>query len=281
MASDTQQQAQADANLPNVNIPSMRRVLDLVSLLGLLFSFGLIIAAISMGRSDANFINGPSVMIVILGTMTASCIPYTGMELRQSIGTIFTSFIRPVWNVKKLATSLLDLSIIARKKGLLSMASYENQTKNEPFLMYAMGLVTDGYNYDDVKRILKQDIEKEEERTKRAASILKRASEVAPAMGLIGTLVGLVQMLAELENPEAIGPAMALALLTTFYGAILGTVVMSPLAAKVEKNATDQATIKTMVLKTSLSMIKQENPRNLEMIINGLLPPSLRINYFK
>ncbi len=279
MASDTQQQV--DANLPSVRIPSMKKALDLVSLLGLIFSFGLIIAAISMGRSEANFVNWPSVMIVLLGTMTASCIPYTGMELRQSIGTILTSFIRPVWSVRQLATSLLDLSIIARKKGLLSMASYEAQTKNEPFLLYAMGLVTDGYNHDDVNRILEQDIDKEEERTKRAASILKRASEVAPAMGLIGTLVGLVQMLAELENPEAIGPAMALALLTTFYGAILGTVVMSPLAAKIEKNAADQKTVKTMILKTALSMIKQENPRNLEMIVNGLLPPSLRINYFK
>jgi chemotaxis protein MotA len=279
MASDTQQQA--DINLPSVRIPSVRKVMDLVSLLGLIFSFGLIIAAISMGRSDANFINGPSVMIVILGTLTASCIPYTGMELRQSIGIIFTSFIRPIWSVQQLATGLIDLAVIARKKGLLSMASYEPQTKNEPFLLYALGLVTDGYNHDDVKRILEQDVDKEEERAKRAASILKRGSEVAPAMGLIGTLVGLVQMLAELENPEAIGPAMALALLTTFYGAILGTVVMSPLAAKVEKNAADQATVKTMIIKTALSMIKQENPRNLELIINGLLPPSLRINYFK
>jgi len=279
MASDTQQQV--DANLPNVRVPSVRKVMDFVTLLGLIFSFGLIVAAITMGQSDAKFINGPSVMIVVLGTITASCIPYTGMELRQSISTILTSFVRPLRNIPSLATSLIDLAVIARKKGLLSMANYENQTKNEPFLLYALGLVTDGYNYDDVKHILEQDIEKEEERAKRAASILKRASEVAPAMGLIGTLVGLVQMLAELENPEAIGPAMALALLTTFYGAILGTVVMAPLAAKIEKNAADQATAKIMVLKTALSMIKQENPRNLEMIINGQLPPSLRIKYFK
>ncbi|MCK5384311.1 MAG: MotA/TolQ/ExbB proton channel family protein [Alphaproteobacteria bacterium] len=279
MASDVQQQA--DATLPNVTVPGVRNVMDLVTLLGLILSFALIIGAISMGQSDANFVNGPSVMIVIFGTMTASCIPYTGMELRQSLSILFTSFLRPVRSFSQLATSLIDLAVIARKKGLLSMANYENQTKNEPFLLYTLGLVTDGYNYEDIRRILELDIEKEEERMKRAASILKRASEVAPAMGLIGTLVGLVQMLAELENPEAIGPAMALALLTTFYGAIMGTVVLSPLAAKVEKNAADQAMAKTMILKTALSMIKQENPRNLEMIINGLLPPSLRINYFK
>ncbi|MCK5375026.1 MAG: MotA/TolQ/ExbB proton channel family protein [Alphaproteobacteria bacterium] len=279
MASDTQQQI--DINLPNVIVPRVHRTLDLITLLGLILSISLIIGAISMGKSEANFVNGPSIMIVILGTLTASCIPYTGMELRQSISVILTSFIRPARNIPMLATSMVDLAIIARKKGLLEISNYEDQTGNEPFLEYAMGLVTDGYDFDDLKRILEQDIQKEEERSKRAASILKRASEVAPAMGLIGTLVGLVQMLAELENPEAIGPAMALALLTTFYGAILGTVIMSPLAAKVEKNAADKALAKTMVTKTALSMVKQENPRNLEMIINGLLSPSLRINYFK
>ena len=89
-----------------------------------------------------------------------------------------------------------------------------------------------------------------------------------------------MQMLANLENPDTIGPAMAVALLTTFYGAILGTVVMSPLAAKIEKNAADEVTAKTMVLRTAMSIIKQENPRNLEMLINALLPPSQRIRYF-
>lgn len=280
MATDIQQQVE-DANLPNVRVPNKRSVLDIITLFGLIFSFSLIIGAIAMGRSEANFINGPSVMIVVLGTITASCIPFTGMELRQSLSIIFTSFVRTERNMSLLAKSMVDLAVIARKKGLLSIANYEAQTKNEPFFNYAMSLVTDGYDFNDVRRVLEQDIQKEEERAKRAAGILKRASEVAPAMGLIGTLVGLVQMLAELENPEAIGPAMAVALLTTFYGAILGTVVAAPLAAKVEKNAADEALSKTMALKTALSMLRQENPRNLEMIINGLLPPSLRINYFK
>lgn len=276
-----QEVQQQDANLPQIRVPKIGKSLDFVSILGLFFSFALIIGAIVMGKSEANFFNIPSVLIVVLGTFTASCISYTGMELRQSVGIIFTAIMRPVRNFSALATSMVSLAVIARKKGVLSISAYENQTRNEPFYLYAMGLVTDGYDSDDVNRILSQDLDMEEERCKRAASILKRASEVAPAMGLIGTLVGLVQMLAELENPEAIGPAMALALLTTFYGAILGTVVLSPLAAKVEKNASDEATSKKMALHTALSMIKQENPRNLEMNINGLLPPSLRINYFK
>ncbi len=187
---------------------------------------------------------------------------------------------RPVRDFSGLAKGMLDIATVGRKRGVLSLSSYENQTKNEPFLNYALKLVVDGYNPDDIKRILQQDIDMEEERQKRAASILRRGSEVAPAMGLIGTLVGLVQMLADLDNPDAIGPAMAVALLTTFYGAIMGTVVMAPLAAKLEKNAADEVTMKTMTLKTCMSIVSQENPRNLEMLINSLLAPSQRIRYF-
>jgi len=100
-------------------------------------------------------------------------------------------------------------------------------------------------------------------------------------MGLIGTLVGLVQMLADLENPETIGPAMAVALLTTFYGAILGTVIMAPLSVKLEKNSHDDALIRTLIATAAVSIARQENPRRLEMLLNSELSPSNQIDYFK
>lgn len=272
--------AKTDTKLPTVFVPAAVSRMDFATILGLLLSFCLIIGAIALGQSDAQFFNLPSVLIVVLGTITTTCISYTGSELAQSGGIILKSAVRPVRDFPKLAKSLMDLATIARKKGLLFLSNYEKETVKEPFLRHAMGIVVDGYSERDVRRILQQDIDLEEERQKRAASILRRASEVAPAMGLIGTLVGLVQMLANLENPDTIGPAMALALLTTFYGAILGSIVMSPLAAKIEKNADDEVTAKTMIMRTALSAIKQENPRNLEMLINALLPPSQRIRYF-
>ncbi len=280
MASD--QQTQNAAPLPKVSVPSAQSRADIVTILGLILSFGLIIGAILYGGSGVGaFFNLPSVLIVVLGTLTATAVSYTGAEISQSLPIIGRSAVRPVRDFSALAKSMMDLASIARQRGLLQLSNYEKETEKEPFLKYAMGLVVDGYDPDDVARILQQDIDAEEERNLRAASILRRASEVAPAMGLIGTLVGLVQMLADLDDPNSIGPAMAVALLTTFYGAILGTVVMAPLAAKLEKNAADEVTAKTMTLKTALSMMKQENPRNLEMMINSLLPPSQRIIYFK
>ena len=144
-----------------------------------------------------------------------------------------------------------------------------------------MQMVVDGYSAEDIKRLVSQETDALLERHKRSASITRRASEVAPAMGLIGTLVGLVQMLADLENPEAIGPAMAVALLTTFYGAILGTIIMAPLSIKLEKYSYEQALSKTMIMTAAISIAAQENPRRLEMLLNAELPPSERITYFE
>ena len=278
---EPEQAQQEQVQLPSVSVPSPVSKPDFATILGLLVTFGLIAGAIVFNPSEARFFNVPSLMIVILGTLTATCISFTVEDLAQSMKVIASSLFRPVRNLSLLAKSMLDLAVVARKGGLLQLSNYENQTRNEPFLYYALRLVVDGYNKEDLERILQQQIDKEEEIQKRAANILKRGSEIAPAMGLIGTLIGLVQMLAELEDPESIGPFMAVALLTTFYGAILGTIVMAPLAAKLEKNAAEEVTAKTMTLRTVQSILKQENPRNLEMMINGLLPPSKRIIYFK
>lgn len=271
---------QQSAPLPKVSVPAPSNKLDFATILGLVFSFGLIGAAIYIGQSNANFFNIPSVMIVVLGTMTATCIAFSASELKESLPVLGTSFSGPVRDFSTLARSMLDIATVGKKRGVLALSTYEDQTKNEPFFNYALRLVIDGYNADVIKKILQQDIDLEDERRKRAAGILRRASEVAPAMGLIGTLVGLVQMLADLDDPSSIGPAMAVALLTTFYGAIMGTVVLGPLAAKVEKKASEDVTVKTMAMKTCLSIVSSENPRNLEMMINSLLPASQRIRYF-
>ncbi len=266
--------------LPDVKIDRPRNRPDLATILGLVVALGMIVGAITISESDANFINIPSIMIVIFGTMAATSISYTGAELAKAGSVIGKSVFRKAYKPSSLATALMDLSIVARKKGVLALVNYDKQMQRHPFLARAVQLVVDGYPADDIQRLLTQEIEALSERHKRSASIARRAAEVAPAMGLIGTLVGLVQMLADLSNPEAIGPAMAVALLTTFYGAILGTVVMASIAIKLEKNSADETMIKTLILTAATSMARQENPRRLEMLLNSDLPPSEQINYF-
>lgn len=269
-----------NAPLPVVSLQSRERRIDMATVMGLVFATGFITVAVAMGGSDASFFDFPSILIVLFGTMAATAISYTSEELIQAGHLLGKSVLSHTQNLSKAASDLIDLAIIAKKKGPLALSGYEAELRKEPFLHRSMQMVIDGYNADDIDFLLSQELEASAERHKRAASILRRASEIAPAMGLIGTLIGLVQMLADLETPEKIGPAMALALLTTFYGAIMGNIVLAPMAAKLEKRSSDETLMKIMVRTACTSITRQENPRKLEMLLNAELPPAARIRYF-
>lgn len=263
-----------------VSISRPTRRTDMATIAGLVLSFGMIGGAILIGRSDANFFNIPALMIVVFGTMAVTSVSYSVEEIRRGWGVIRQSMIHSSFNSSQLARELIDLSVLARKKGLLAISAVQENLGNNPFLYYSAGMVTDGYQPEEIRRLLAQEIDAVGERHRRAAGMLRRAADIAPAMGLIGTLVGLVQMLANLEDPSSIGPAMAVALLTTFYGAILGTVVLSPLAAKLERNSGEEILNKGLVMTAMISIAAQDNPRRLEMLLNSELPPEKRITYF-
>ena len=265
---------------PVIYIEEAETTVDISTLVGLVGSVALIAVAIIMESAGVNFFNIAAVMIVVLGTIAVTAVSYTGEELRSAWGTIMGTVVRQSSPAKTMASQILDLSVLARKKGILSLTSYDRELGKEPFLKQSIQLVSDGFQPPDIEHFLQQEIETGYERYRKAASILRRASEIAPGMGLIGTLIGLVQMLAQLENPQTIGPAMAIALLTTFYGATLGTVILAPLAVKVERNAAEEATLRTLIMAGAASIAKQENPRRLEIILNSILPPGGRIKYF-
>src|SRR5262249_21178272 len=133
------------------------------------------------------------------------------------------------------AMMIMNLAELSRKHGLKLLERVVNENRSDPFLSRALLLVSDGTQVPDIERILRKEMAATMQRHYKSASILRRAAEIAPAMGLIGTLVGLVQMLGYLDNPAKIGPAMALALLATLYGALLANLVFNPLASKLER----------------------------------------------
>lgn len=260
--------------------PPVRRY-DFSTLLGIFFALALIAGAISMGTGNASFFDIPSIMIVVLGTIAATSIAYSGSEMRGAWKVLRNSTFHRSWDYSRMARQLLDLATLARKKGTLALGGPNAaEISKDKLLARGVELVTDGYTAEDIERILNQEIDALIDRHRRSAGIVRRAAEIAPAMGLIGTLVGLVQMLSDLKNPDAIGPAMALALLTTFYGAILGMVILTPLAAKLERNSNNEAAIRNLILIGMTSIARQENPRRLEILLNSELPPDSRIQYF-
>ena len=277
---DAAQDMAAGGSDPNIRVQPPIVKADFATIFGLIIAVGLIIAAIAMCSSNANFVNGPAFLIVVVGTMAATSVSYTGKELSHVPGIIGNTILRRYRVPSVMAIQLMDIAVLARKRGLLALSAVEGELQRDPFLSRAVQLVTDGYHGEDIERLLGQEVDAVAERHRRSASVLRRASEIAPAMGLIGTLVGLVQMLAQLDDPSSIGPAMAVALLTTFYGAILGTVILGPLAAKLERNSNDETMIKNLILTAMGSIARQENPRRMEMLLNSELPPEERIRYF-
>ncbi|MDE1147583.1 MAG: MotA/TolQ/ExbB proton channel family protein [Azospirillaceae bacterium] len=259
----------------------VRHGLDLTTVLGLAAGFALVLSALAFGGHARAFINAPSLMIVVGGTIAVTVVSFAREDLGACRRMLVRALTRPVADIADVSGYVLQMAEAARRNGPLTLQPLLKDKGVEPLQARAIDLVVDGMAAEDVERILRTEIEAQQARSRHAAAVLRRASEVAPAMGLIGTLVGLVQMLGNLQDPAAIGPAMAIALLTTFYGALFGNMALAPLAGKLERNTDAQVIVDTLFMLGAVSIARQENPRRLEMMMNTVLPPELRLNHYE
>lgn len=267
--------------IKHIRIPIQRKRVDMSTILGLIIAMALIGTALSLGGTPSAFFDFRSFLIVFCGTLAVTSISFTGAEFFNTLKIIGKSVVRQIYDHKKMSHQMIDLAVAVRHDGVFSLQQIDKELKKDTFLHRGVQMIADGNTCDEVSTILGQEIDSQAARHDKGVSILRRAAETAPAMGLIGTLIGLVQMLAMLDDPSTIGPSMAIALLTTFYGAMLGTVVCTPLAGKLEANAEQEILHKTLILTTLGSIARQENPRRLEMMLNSELPPTNRVAYFK
>lgn len=254
-------------------------VLDMQTISGLVVALGLILIALLFGGSAPAFFNVPALLIVVLGTLGVTLACFSWHDIQYAWPIIQKCFYASDNTPPSLARALVDMSIIVRKRGTLALSGYESVWRNNALLYPYVAMVVDGYNPQDIEAMASQELETALDQYRKAAAIMRRAAEFAPSMGLIGTLVGLVQMLGQLQSPDSLGPAMAIALLTTFYGALLGTVVFSPLANKIERNANREAVARQMILTGACSMAVIDNPRRIEMALNGFLPVEQRLSF--
>lgn len=263
-----------------LRVPKARSSLDLATIVGLLCGFGMIAAAILMGGSPRSFINMPSVLIVVGGTLAVTTTCFSLVEIGRTAKVIMKTLFHSTRDPADAAVQVLQIAEMARRQGVLSLQNVLTSVRSEPFLHKGMSMVVDGTPGEEVEVILRRDIQATVQRHNKSANVLRRAAEFAPAMGLIGTLIGLVQMLGNLSDPGTIGPSMAVALLTTFYGAVLANMVFSPLASKLERNSAEEVLINSVYMMGAASVGRQENPRRLEMLLNSVLPPTKRVQYF-
>ena len=254
--------------------------MDLATIFGLGGGITLLLIAILLGGSAIAFIDIPSLLIVLGGTVTVTMISYSIPEILNIQKIILQTIFTTRDDIQSIAREVIAISERARRQGEKDIERLMKSIIDKPMLAHGFAMILDGIPPVEVERILRQEVIATVNRHNRSAGVLRRAAEVAPAMGLIGTLLGLVQLLGNLQQPESIGPAMALALLTTLYGAVLSNMVLSPLASKLERNSANEAMVLNIYALGAASISRQENPRRLEMLINSILPPAKRVRYF-
>jgi len=264
----------------SIQITPVRKSVDFATIVGVIAAFMLVGTAVYLGGSPGTFFNLPALLIVLGGTFAITTVCFSFTEMLRAIKTVSKTLLHSTRNTAEATGQVIQIAQLARKNGVLSLQNIAEETSKEPFLNKAITMVIDGIPADQVERILRLEIANTAERHRKSASILRRAAEFSPAMGLIGTLIGLVQMLGNLQDPTTIGPSMAVALLTTFYGAILANLVFIPLASKLDRNSMLEETVNEIYVIGVASVGQQEHPQRLEMTLNSLMPPSSRTEYF-
>lgn len=247
--------------------------MDLATIVGIVGAVSLIVISMLMSGDLNMFFNLPSIFIVVGGSLFAVMAKY-GLGQFLGAGKIAAkSFFVHTTDPADLIEDIVELSDIARKGGLLAL---EGREVNHEFLQKGLQLLVDGHDPEVVKALVSKDRTLAEQRHSIAASIFSSLATVAPAMGMIGTLVGLVAMLANMNDPKSIGPAMAVALLTTLYGALLANCVFDPMADKLKLRAREEANIKRLILDALLAIQSGQNPRVIDSMLRVYLPESKR-----
>ncbi|MBT8763643.1 MotA/TolQ/ExbB proton channel family protein [Desulfohalobiaceae bacterium Ax17] len=249
--------------------------MDLATIIGIVLSFGLVVAAIVVGGSPMIFVNVPSMLIVVGGTIGATLVNYPLGHVLGVVGVIKNTFFNKLDSPTKVIEQFIDYANKARREGILSLEPLIKDIK-DGYLRKGLQLTVDGLEPQTIQEIMETEISYLEERHETGAEILAIMGGFAPAMGMIGTVIGLVQMLQTMNDPSTIGPSMAVALITTFYGAILSNLVFNPMAGKLKTRSKEEVLIKEMMLEGILSISKGENPRIVEEKLNSYLPPKLR-----
>ncbi len=247
--------------------------MDLATLIGLIGAFGIVISAIILGGTAGNFINGPSMLVVFGGTFMVTMMKFSLASFLSATSIAVNAFIHKPLPPQELIKNAVDLAKTARQGGLLAL---EDAEVPDQFMKSGLDLLVDGHPADVVRTMLMQDLQLTLKRHSDGQAIFKAIGDVGPAMGMIGTLIGLVQMLANMDDPKQIGPAMAIALLTTLYGAILANMVALPIAAKLSVRSGEENTRKSLIIDALLGIQAGQNPRVIENMLETYLPPSKR-----
>jgi len=255
--------------------------MDIATFLGMICSFAFIIIAMTMGQYGswferfAIFIDIPSIFIVFGGTIGAA-LTSTPITVVGNLGqTMKNAFLSKNNDTEIVIDQFMDYANRARREGILALESAIRDIPGD-YLKKGLQLTVDGLEPEVIESIMNAEIENMETRHQSGIGVIDALATFAPALGMIGTVIGLVRMLKTLDDPSTIGPAMAIALITTFYGAILANLVFIPLANKLRTRSAEEVQLMEMQLEGILSIARGENPRLIQEKLSAYLPPKQR-----
>jgi chemotaxis protein MotA len=250
--------------------------MDLGTIIGLAAGFALIVMSIfSAGGALSAFINVPSILMVIGGSFGAMLV---GNPMGRMLGIVryINIILRvPNYEEERIISSLVNFSEKARREGLLALEDDLEEVEDD-FMRKGIQLVVDGTDPDIIKSVLYNDLNQLQTRHGVGIKLFEDWSKIAPAFGMIGTLAGLISMLAKLDDASSIGPNMSLALVTTMYGAIMANLVLMPIKIKLEDRDADETLVREIMIEGILSIQSGDNPRILEEKLLSFLPPARR-----
>lgn len=249
--------------------------MDIATMLGVISAFGLVISAIFMGGGIGLFISVPSALIVIGGTLGTTMINYPLGDMLRVVNVVKNALFTHAVPATNLIKHFVTFANKARREGILSLESEMKNEKDE-FLQKGIQLSIDGLEPQEIREILEIEVEFIQNRHQLGAEIFTTMGTFAPALGMIGTLIGLVQMLQSMDDPSSIGPAMAVALLTTFYGSVMANLVCIPIAGKLKARSKEEMLIKEMAIQGIMSLSNGDNPKILEQKLRAFVPPNQR-----
>jgi chemotaxis protein MotA len=235
----------------------------------------IVFGIVSGGASIGNFIDPGSVLIVIGGGIAATFVQMPLADM-LGIGKVFNKALKnPEFNTGQIIDKVIELANVARREGLLALEEAVDEV-NDEFLKKGVMLIVDGTDPEMVKSILETELSNMLDRHSRGRGTFDALGGLMPAFGMIGTLVGLVAMLNALSDPSSIGPKMAIALLTTFYGSVFANLIFIPISGKLKIKSDEEALVKQVMIEGLLSIQAGENPRIMEEKLNAFLSPSIR-----
>ena len=251
--------------------------LDAVTLVGLILAVVSIIAAVVLdGNAFAPLLSSSAFAVVIVGTVGVTLVGTGLTDLKRIPGALKVLISTEASEPDARINDFARLSDLGRKQGVLALER-EIPELEDSFLAEGVQMIADGHEGEQIKQVLEAEIDAVQDRHQVLISVFRRAGAYAPTIGMMGTVIGLVNMLGDLSDPDQIGAGMALALLTTLYGVMLANLVVMPIADKLERANDAEIAAREMMLDGILAMQAGASPRNLVERLESYLPPAQRV----